>query len=326
MNISLSILNSKSDFLEWDNFVDQSRQGSIFVKSWWLNCVCDGNFKIYIIRDNEGIVCGFPMPTFNKLGFSYSVMPLFSQTLGPVFRDFSHVNEYHKISIENKVLGELIDYLPDFIYFKNNVHFTFTNVLPFIWKGFTTSVRYTYIIDLKDQVDLIYQKLSKSYKYEINRANKAGLKIYETEDIELFIDTVKKSLDNLVDINYSLVRKIDQICKEKKARKIYLVKNNDNQIHSALYAVYTKNYFYNLIQGGDPNLRKSGSNIYAMWHSIMDSKKYSLVYDFEGSMLQNIEPVFRRMGGKQVPYYTISKNIFSNSKSLITKRFKKLFY
>ena len=322
---TFEILDQKSDFSEWDNLLDSSPQGTVFAKSWWLKCVCNNSFNILVCRDRSGIVCGFPLNFSSKYGLNYSMMPRFTQTLGPIFRNFEGISESKKRSIEIHSLSGIINIMPSLLFINTNFHYSYTNLLPFIWEGYETSVRYTYIIDNRKSVNSKYQSISPNYKNKIKKAKKSGLRIIETDDINLLVNTIRKSLDKVVEIDYSLIEKLDQICKENNARKIYLAKDLDERIHSGLFVVYNKNFSYNLLQGGDPNLRKNGSNILAMWHSIIESVKYSNVYDFEGSMLRNIEQVFRSFGGVQMPYYAVTKNCLSDQLRYISKNIKHLF-
>lgn len=97
-------------------------------------------------------------------------------------------------------------------------------------------------------------------------------------------------------------------CALRNTRKIFLAKDPQNRIHSALFVVYDEKSMYNLIQGGDPELRKSGANPLAMWHSIESAQKVTKKYDFEGSMMANVEPFFRSFGAVQTPYFNIMKD------------------
>jgi endo-alpha-1,4-polygalactosaminidase (GH114 family) len=45
-----------------------------------------------------------------------------------------------------------------------------------------------------------------------------------------------------------------------------------------------------------------------MWKSILKAKQMNLkIFDFEGSMLPNVERYFREFGGNLVPYYSCEK-------------------
>ena len=50
------------------------------------------------------------------------------------------------------------------------------------------------------------------------KAKKSGLKVIETDDINLFINTIRKSLDKVVEIDYSLIRKLDKVFSEYSIR------------------------------------------------------------------------------------------------------------
>ena len=62
------------------------------------------------------------------------------------------------------------------------------------------------------------------------------------------------------------------------------------------------------MQGGNTELRDSGANPLAMWHSIQFARAVTSKYDFEGSMLNNVEPFFRSFGAIQTPYFSITRD------------------
>jgi len=64
---------------------------------------------------------------------------------------------------------------------------------------------------------------------------------------------------------------------------------------------------YYLMQGSDPALRSSGAALLTQWHAIQYAAGVTAVYDFEGSILEGIEHVFRSFGAVQRPYFTIFK-------------------
>jgi hypothetical protein len=48
-----------------------------------------------------------------------------------------------------------------------------------------------------------------------------------------------------------------------------------------------------------------------MWKSILHARQLGLrTFDFEGSMIPEVERYFREFGGKLIPYYEISKAKF----------------
>ena len=324
----IEILGNESDLQEWDDFVSTSPQGTIFAKSWWLRCVCNENFKIILFRDGREIICGLPLQFKKKLFFNFSFMPKYTQTLGPVFKPLENISEYKKRSIEITALTEILPSISQFQFIKTNCHYSFSNILPFHWSGFSSNVRYTYVLEDLSNLDNIFANITPKYQNKILKAEKLGIKIIETEDIDLFINTIKKSLpEEIFSKSISIIKKINYVCEQYNSRKIYLAIDPNGLIHSGLFVIYDSKSAYNLIQGGDKELRKSGANILAMWHSIKEMSKTSNIYDFEGSMLENIEIVFRSFGAIQKPYYSVTKNIVSNFFSFrFAKYIKRIFY
>ena len=59
------ILN-KTEYNVWDNFVDESFQGSIYSKSYYLNSIgC--SFDIYTVEENSRIIAGIILSK-NEIG------------------------------------------------------------------------------------------------------------------------------------------------------------------------------------------------------------------------------------------------------------------
>jgi len=323
---TVEILDSRSDFAEWDAFNASSPQGSVFSYSWWLQTACGERFKIILYRNGKGIVCGLPLVTDKKGPFTVSMLPRYTQTLGPIFQPFEDAKEYSKISTQIEALNAIIPHIPRCTYLNMRCHHSYTNLLPFIWSGYSSEVRFTYLFDDLSDTERIYEGITSKYRNKISKAQNSGVEVCESDDIEAFIETIRISLPrNIFKGSAEAIRKLDAACREHNARRLYVAADQTGLVHSSLYVVYDRHCTYNLIQGGDLGLRKSGANILAMWRSIQDAAGQSRSYDFEGSMLQNIEIVFRSFGAIQKPYYTLKKYAGMNFVSKSIQLVKKLF-
>jgi lipid II:glycine glycyltransferase (peptidoglycan interpeptide bridge formation enzyme) len=79
------------------------------------------------------------------------------------------------------------------------------------------------------------------------------------------------------------------------------------RVHAATLLIWDPKRTYYLVSGGDPDLRSSGAQSLLLWHSIQLASTRSTVFDFEGSVLEGVERVFRAFGARQVPYHRIMK-------------------
>jgi len=165
----------KSDYEEWDAFVDSSPQGSIFSKSWYLQAL-NFPFKIMVIKKNNHIECGTILIK-NKLHF-YS-NPLLVKYLGILSKN-SDGNLYQKQSFEKQSSESLMAAFQKHQTYNYSFHPNFTNWLPFYWSGFKCTTKYTYVIkDIKNK---------ESFMNNISSARKRDFKIAQKNNPEIIHD------------------------------------------------------------------------------------------------------------------------------------------
>jgi len=77
---------------------------------------------------------------------------------------------------------------------------------------------------------------------------------------------------------------------------------------SAALCVYDKNTAYYLLGGYDYENKHHGAGALVIWESIKYAKSIGLKeFDFEGSMVPQIERYFRGFGGRLTPYFRVNK-------------------
>jgi hypothetical protein len=104
-----------------------------------------------------------------------------------------------------------------------------------------------------------------------------------------------------------LIRRLDAACARRGARRIMGAVDAEGRTHAALYVVWDHRTLYALINARDPELQTFGSNTLLYWEAIKLASEVSQIFDFEGSMIEPIEHFFRGFGGRQTPYFSISK-------------------
>jgi Acetyltransferase (GNAT) domain len=79
------------------------------------------------------------------------------------------------------------------------------------------------------------------------------------------------------------------------------------RLHAARYVVWDDRTLYALINTRDGELDRLGANTLLYWEAIQLAAAVSSVFDFEESMLDPAEHYFRGFGGRQVPYFCVTK-------------------
>jgi len=311
---------------DWDSFVEQSPQGSLFCKSWWLQAVCPKNLEVLVLYKGDRIVAGMPMVSIRKFGYEKISMPYLTKILGVLLEPPTSQKYTIILSNEMRILKELVKAIPPFDNFTINFHYSFNNWLPFFWAGYSQTTYYSYVIPDLGDTDKVWENFSGTTRTEIRKAEKTGIQVEESDNIEEFIriNTLTFSRQSLSPpYPDNLVRAMDNICRRQNACKILLGRDLQGRVHAMYYVVYDPCSAYLLMAGADPALRNSGAQYLICWAAIQSLSSLSKQFDFTGgSFLPNIESHFRNFGGILIPYYTISKNNTSVPKKILIGLYK----
>jgi len=282
----------------------------IFSKDWWLDAVCiDGKWDVALVEKGGNIFASMPYFLKRKDIFKVIAMPPLTQTIGPYIKYPSTQKLYKKSSWEKEMMTSLIEQLPRVDTFNQSFHHKVTNWLPFYWRGFNSSVRYTYIIDNLSNKDNIFCSFSKNKRKNIEKASKIVKVKFNLSAIDFYNHhkiSLLKSGDK-IDYSFEVFNNIyKNAYKNNSATNLYSVDKNGN-IHSALFIVWDKNSTYALLSSLDPDFRDSGSLSLLFYEAIKFAKNYSKNFDFEGSMIEYAEQSYRQFGGVLKPYLQIFK-------------------
>jgi len=285
----------------------------IFSKDWWLDVVCGPEkWNVAIVKNSDQIIASLPYYLTRKWGNNVIRMPALTQTMGPWIKYPEGQKYTNRLSFEKQVMTELIENLPPVSYFSQNFHYSITNWLPFYWRGYKQTTRYTYVIDDLSDLNRVFQEFKSNARGKIRKAGKL-VEITVNGTLEDFYHINKKTFERQkLAIPYSLefVQRMDKALRKHKAREIFFAIDANGRYHSALYLIWDEQSSYVHMVGEDYNLRSSGAGILLIWEAIKFTKeKLSLNrFDFEGSMIEPIEETRRSFGARQVPYFTISKD------------------
>lgn len=290
---------------------DQELSIPLFSQAYWLDATAgEGEWDVALVFEKDQIVATMPYVLKKKFGFTIITQPILTQSLGPWLRP-SVAKYSRQLGLQKKRIQELFDQLPKFDHFQQSWHHSLTNWLPVYWMGFQQTTRYTYIIKDLDNLDYILSNFDSSYRNKIKKAEKIVAVKYDLP-IDYFYKINELTFDRQnVKVPYSLdfIRKHDEILSKIDRRKILYAQDKDGRIHSALYLTWDATCSYVHMVGEAPDLRSSGAGIFL----ILEAIKYTSnvlglkCFDFEGSIMENVEPVRRDCGGIQVPYFSISK-------------------
>jgi lipid II:glycine glycyltransferase (peptidoglycan interpeptide bridge formation enzyme) len=284
----------------------------IFVKDWWLDQVCGENkWDVALVKKNDKIVASLPYYVRkNVLGQNSISMPALTQFMGPHITYPAKQKYTTRIAFEKHAILDLIKMLPRFSSYYQKFHYSITNWTPFYWEGFQQTTYYTTVIEDLSDLDKIYSSFEHEKRTDI-RSGEGDLIIETSDDLAEFhrINTLTFKRQGLSPpYSFDFIKRIDEACKERGCREIFLAKDSSGRTHGAIYLIWDKMSSYSLMGGQDPEFKKSNSITLLAWEAIKKASKVTKKFDFEGSMMENVDRFNRGFGGKQVPYSSVKKN------------------
>ncbi|MCW4152617.1 GNAT family N-acetyltransferase [Halomonas sp. 18H] len=282
----------------------------LFSQAWWLDAVAGDAWDVVLATKGKDINGSLPYLTRRRWGFTFLTQPKLTQTLGPWVRPAK--KSYPKqMAYEKDVLGTLIEQLPQCDYYGQNWDCTRSNWLPFYWRGFEQTTRYTYRLALNDDPENLWKGLQQNIRGDIRKARDRFGVVVRNACLEEFLDLnrmVFERQNKMVPYTSDFVAGIDAAASSRNARDCLVAVDLEGRLHAGAYIVRCGQTAYYLMGGGDPELRNSGATSLVLWEAICRQPKSIEVFDFEGSMIEPVERFFRAFGAVQTPYFHVSRN------------------
>ncbi len=286
---------------------------TIFQEDWWLDAVAPGQWDAVTIVKGSQMQARLPFVLRRHGKTTTLTQPQLTQSLGPWVRDTG--GSYTRtLDRQMDLYGQLIDGLPDFDVFRQNFAPQVTNWLPFFWKDFQQTTRYTYTIDLDRPLEEVRAGLDKGNRSRLKKAPRAvTVEVHETGQINTVLDVATMTFKRQgLSLPYprALLHRIDEAVQTHARRWVVICRDrNTGEVHCADYAVGDSRRVYALVSGANPHLRDSGAGTLARWTAIQHAQEVTNIYDMEGSMIHPIEHRNRKYGAVQTPYMAVTKSM-----------------
>lgn len=283
--------------------------GSIFHSSAWAR-VCDGHLVRHGMFTEAGeLVAGFCLQKRHMLGMSVLRMPPFTPQCGP-FHRIQARNPVAVLESRRKILEAMAAFLDQrsHVLVALSLELAVQDMLPFYWRKFKVSPRYTYRIDLSVPMETIKDNMDSKRRSNISKAVRDGLTVRPVTDMAIVRDLVLATFDrqNMRIHRVGIDRILFQFAQPSNSYA-YATYREETPI-ACTFMVYDRTTAYYLLGGYRKEEQHPGAGPLAILAAIEHAKTQGLqTFDFEGSMVPAIEKYFRGFGGQLTPYFTVNK-------------------
>ena len=282
--------NQEIDRTLWDRCVQKSPHARIYALSWYLDA-CTDQWDTLIFGDYEAVM---PLPFRKKFGIvPYIYLPFLCQQLG-VFTS----------SIDAPPIRHWIEAIPG--------RYKFIDYLLHSGTEPVESFQHlpNYLLDLSGSYSELKSAFNQNRRRELNKANKAGLRMEPIQNIPLFIQMVEAHSDH-----YSYERgwkdKLTTLIREGFKRELVqlaVVKSSENEIlQLLLFAIFRDRLYYLVPVAVNPRARETGAATFQVDRLIQMYGEKLHYFDFEGSKIPGVARFFESFGAKPNNYWHYKK-------------------
>lgn len=283
------------DIIRWDICIEESFNGMVYAKSWYLNLVAD-QWDGLVEGDYEAV---FPVVWRKKWGIRYLYQPVFTQQLGV----------FSKNLLSEEVVHSFLSSIPT----KYRLVEINLNTFNKVKEGdFTVKNMVNHELDLINGYDKISQNYSDNLKRNLRKAESNQLnlltQVKPDDIIRLFRENRGMELAGLTERDYFRLSRLTYQGMYKGLITTYGVYSKQNELVAGAFILRSNKKVIFLFSG----LNASGRDLRAMPFLIdsfirQNSRKH-LTLDFEGSNDPGLARFYKSFGSKVVTYPQVRIN------------------
>lgn len=281
----------------------------VFCQPWWLEAVSPGRWGVAVVWRGEEVAAVWPYTYKLRLNqYPLLEIPELTFYLGPWLRP-STAKYTRRLAEEKDLMTELIAALPPFASFQQFLHPSVTNWMPLQWQGFSETTRYTYRFEDTHDLEALWSGVKENIRTDIRKAEKQ-LRVVADEDPTRFLHLQRATFARqglAMPFREETFCRLDAECVRRELRTILCAVDSENRPHAAAYLVRDRSTLYSLLRASDPILRTSGAASLVLWKTVEFASSENRAFDFVGSWEESIERFVRGFGGRQVPFFEITK-------------------
>ncbi len=286
----------------------------IFSRDWWLDAVCGKDcWEVYLIGNGLDVKASLVYRIDETEAGKSIGRIMLTQTNGIWIKYPQGQGIVARQAYEEKIVDEMCDHIESLGLkrYEQQYHYQYTNYMPFFWRYYKEITRYTYVIDDTSDMDAVRQGYTSKLKNSLRKAERfLHVEEMEEKDLEAFYRVNEMTfLRQDIEIPYSFeyFKNIYTACRENNAGKLLCAKDDEGNIHSVAMLVWDGMAVYYLLNGTNPELKSLQGNDLLIDRSIELANELHLKFDFEGSVIRNVNHAFREFGGIPKPYFRIYK-------------------
>lgn len=278
----------------------------IFQQHWWMEAVCQGKRWDVLLSYRGGRIAGaLPFLYGRRFSLRYVLQPQLTQYSGPWLS--TALGEEERL----RTIDDLAEQVDDMHLALFAQHFspTIDNWLPFYWRGYHQTTRYTYRFDPLRPVDELMAAA------QPQRRKRLGVLAEQCEvdravPVDEFAQFHHAYFTQRDGFNLVPQQLVEEVCRTAIGREqglIYGLRDRQGRLLVADFVVYDDRQAHSLLSGMSGAAPRNANSL-LFWTILGDLYGRTQAFDFEGSMDKGIGQFFRSFGATATPLMQVYRS------------------
>ena len=286
---------------------------SIYSKPWWLDAIVGPeNWDVWLYEKGGRVWAAMPYYLEEKNGIRRITKPPLTQTNGLVI---NYPKDPQSIAKRQSYVEEIANAAMDFIeslgldIYEQQYQYYYKNFLPFFWRFYNVIPRVTYVIEDTSDMAAVDEGISSKYKNMIRKGEK-NIDHFGSLDPDTFYTEHEKIFARQglpVPFSREQFHRVYEAAYAHEAGEVLAAFDEAGQVLSLSFLLWDEESLF--LDAGGPIPEHSRLQTYdALVHKAIErAHEKGLKFDFEGSVVKQINHSFREYGGRPIEYYRFRK-------------------
>ncbi len=320
------------DASRWDAFVSESPQGSVFSSSAWLDAAATAQggapVRLGVLADGF-LIGGAGFVEVRKGPLRKATTPVLTPSGGFLYAPFTGTKPTEGESRNAAAAGAMIEYLtPRYGYIFLSHDPRAADVREFLWRGFSSTVRYTYVLDIREP-DRVWDRMERRVRTVVRNAE-SSLSLDGPISVGEFgklYERTYRDRDNTPPLPRSQVEAFTQGILVAGLGEMRTVRDASGEPVAAMVFAFDRRSAYALVSGTIPSRNPSGASSLLFWDAVRRYGGGRERLDLVGANLRNIAFFKKGFGGTLTPYFVTERYGSSTTRALFSlyTRLRKAF-
>ncbi|MEM1217278.1 MAG: GNAT family N-acetyltransferase [Bacteroidota bacterium] len=284
----------------------------IHSQDWWFDAVCGSEgWGASVLFNKEGQeIFACPYAISQRYGQKLLKNPPLTTYLTPWIQFPEGQSSVQQYGYTHRLVKEWEGSLPNAAWHSFMLSPAWQNGMAFHRVGYELGVRYTYLLEHLQAEGQTWEGIKTAIRTKIRRAQKEIL-IEQSDDYDAFYNIIERSFrQNKLELPLLKPRLVHllQVLAQREKGAVYLARDPQGRVHAGALVLLDGDRAYYSLSGSDATIRQSGASEALIWQILEDCMAANYrSFDFEGSMVPNVEPVFRYFGGTLTSYLHVQQ-------------------